>query len=328
MLLQAKEFGEAEVWMNERLMRAAPGKFADFVTAFEERPPEGKVKQRVGPKPLWLVWKYEGSNTLWNLMQKRDFPYNLEPLLLGKEVNLPKGPQRSIITIRMVMLEVILRSFCVHWPQYCHDACMWLILRLPCSHRNYFYWSSIDTNTRTIQQWACAQVLQALKASHATGIVHRDVKPQNVIISETDARAKLIDLGAAADLRVGINYVPNEFLLDPRYAPPQQYIMSTQTPRAPPVPVAATLSPILWRLNNPDRFDMYSAGVLLLQMVFAPLRTDNALVSPLQKLVAHEHTVDCLVAVLFVSARHNHQAQPIPVDADRVPEDVGRQLRL
>jgi len=31
---------------------------------------------------------------------------------------------------------------------------------------------------------------------------------------------KLIDLGAAADLRVGINYVPNEFLLDPRYAPP------------------------------------------------------------------------------------------------------------
>jgi len=54
------------------------------------------------------------------------------------------------------------------------------------------------------------------------------VKPQNVIISETDNKVKLIDMGAAADLRVGINYVPNEFLLDPRYAPPQQYIMSTQ----------------------------------------------------------------------------------------------------
>lgn len=32
--LQAKEFGEAEVWMNERLMRAAPQYFAEFITAF------------------------------------------------------------------------------------------------------------------------------------------------------------------------------------------------------------------------------------------------------------------------------------------------------
>lgn len=104
--MQAKEFGEAEVWMNERLMRAAPGKFAEFVTAFEESRPEGKSKARKGPTPLWLIWKYEGDWTLWNLMQKRDFPYNLEPLLLGQEVDLPKGPQRSILTIRLVMLEV------------------------------------------------------------------------------------------------------------------------------------------------------------------------------------------------------------------------------
>ncbi len=41
-----------------------------------------------------------------------------------------------------------------------------------------------------------------------------------------------------------------------------------QTPRAPPPPVAAMLSPILWQLNCPDRFDMYSAGVLLLQVLF------------------------------------------------------------
>lgn len=75
--------------------------------------------------------------------------------------------------------------------------------------------------------------MEALKACHATGIVHRDVKPQNVILSDPDRRAKLIDLGAAADLRIGINYVPNEFLLDPRYAPPEQYIMSTQVRRKP-----------------------------------------------------------------------------------------------
>ncbi len=61
--------------------------------------------------------------------------------------------------------------------------------------------------------------------------MHRDVKPQNCIFSTAEGRLKLIDLGAAADLRVGINYIPNEYLLDPRYAPPQQYIMSRHTPR-------------------------------------------------------------------------------------------------
>lgn len=219
---KAKEFGEAEVWMNERLMRAAPGCFAEFITAFEAEETASKNK---GPEPLWLIWQYEGDYTLFDLMQKKDFPYNLEQPLLGRELDMPKGPQRKAVTISLVM----------------------------------------------------QQLLEALKASHRTGIVHRDVKPQNVIISETDNKVKLIDMGAAADLRVGINYVPNEFLLDPRYAPPQQYIMSTQTPRAPPLPVAAFLSPILWRLNNPDKFDMYSVGVLFLQMVFPNLRSDNQL---------------------------------------------------
>lgn len=76
-------------------------------------------------------------------------------------------------------------------------------------------------------------------------MVHRDVKPQNLLIPDVEgSRLRFIDLGGAADLRVGINYVPNEYLLDPRFAPPQQYIMSTQTPRPPPKPVAAFLSPV------------------------------------------------------------------------------------
>lgn len=108
-LIQAKEFGEAEVWMNERLMRAAPGAFAEFVTAFEETQTakqRAKLKARNEPIPLWLVWKFEGDYTLWNLMIKKEFPYNVEELLFGDTIDLPKGPQRALITIKAVMLEV------------------------------------------------------------------------------------------------------------------------------------------------------------------------------------------------------------------------------
>ncbi len=34
MWVQAIEFGEAEVWMNERMMRISPGSVAEFITGY------------------------------------------------------------------------------------------------------------------------------------------------------------------------------------------------------------------------------------------------------------------------------------------------------
>ena len=83
-VMQASEFGEAEVWMNERLMRSRGRSCAEFIAAFQQ---EGSSKV----DPLWIIWKYEGDYTLWDLMQKKNFPYNLEPLLLKKELDMPEG---------------------------------------------------------------------------------------------------------------------------------------------------------------------------------------------------------------------------------------------
>ncbi|KAG8382939.1 hypothetical protein BUALT_Bualt05G0132000 [Buddleja alternifolia] len=216
---KATEYGAVEIWMNERVRRACANSCADFIYGFLETSPKR------GPE-YWLIWKFEGESTLADLLQSKEFPYNVEAMILGEVQDLPKGLERENRIIQTVM----------------------------------------------------RQLLFALDSLHSTGIVHRDIKPQNIIFSEDSRTFKIIDLGAATDLRVGINYIPKEFLLDPRYAAPEQYIMSTQTPSAPSAPVATALSPVLWQLNLPDRFDIYSVGLIFLQMAFPSLRSDSALI--------------------------------------------------
>eukprot|EP00899_Mesostigma_viride_P002154 jgi/Mesvir1/1193/Mv17685-RA.1 len=230
---RAKEFGEEEIWMNKRVRRACPDIGAEFIDGFPE----------VGPLRVsqWLVWKYEGSSTLADLIMSRDFPYNMEVALLGEAVPADqRGPEREAAIIKAIM----------------------------------------------------KQILLALKKLHGIGIVHRDMKPQNMVFAESTGQLKVIDLGAAADLRYGVNYIPNEFLLDPRYAAPEQYVMSTQTPKAPPTLVATLLSPVLWQLNRPDKFDMYSAGLIWLQLAIPALRSDNALISFNRQLKQCDYDLD------------------------------------
>ncbi|XP_024525647.1 serine/threonine-protein kinase STN7, chloroplastic isoform X1 [Selaginella moellendorffii] len=151
------------------------------------------------------------------------------------------------------------------------------------------------------------ELLKCLRGLHDTGIVHRDIKPQNIIFSDESKSFKIIDLGAATDLRVGINYIPQEFLLDPRYAAPEQYIMSTQTPSAPSPVIATALSPVLWQLNLPDRFDIYSLGLMFLQMVFSNLRSDSALIQFNRQLKRVDH--DLVAWRDLVDARPNADVQ-------------------
>ena len=66
------------------------------------------------------------------------------------------------------------------------------------------------------------QIALALEAAHAHDIVHRDVKPSNIWITENSDTAKLMDFGLARDLREGDSSLTQGFTGSPHYAAPEQ----------------------------------------------------------------------------------------------------------
>lgn len=115
-------------------------------------------------------------------------------------------------------------------------------------------------------------VLKSLKRLHALGIIHRDVKPDNLLIT-SDGQVKFIDFGAAVDMCTGINFNPLYGMLDPRYSPPEELVMPQTFPRAPIPLIASLASPFAFLYGRPDLFDSYSAGILFMQLCVPELRT-------------------------------------------------------
>jgi tRNA A-37 threonylcarbamoyl transferase component Bud32 len=109
------------------------------------------------------------------------------------------------------------------------------------------------------------QILAALGAAHARGIVHRDVKPANVLFA-ADGTVKLADFGIAkvmADATADVT-MTGELVGTPKYVAPEQTIGGRATPQS----------------------DLYAVGVLLYEMVagVAPFAGDT----PAATLAAHQ----------------------------------------
>jgi eukaryotic-like serine/threonine-protein kinase len=105
------------------------------------------------------------------------------------------------------------------------------------------------------------QIAGGLAAAHAAGILHRDVKPSNVVIERASGRPVLVDFGLAHHVSTG---VPRDFVGTPLYMAPEQWLGIPAGPAADVYGLACTLFELLTNrapfvaATNEELFRMHS----------------------------------------------------------------------
>lgn len=99
-----------------------------------------------------------------------------------------------------------------------------------------------------------ARLASGLAAAHAAGVVHRDIKPTNVLIQREEPRVRLVDFGIAKQVRSTILAptltAPGQIIGTPAYMAPEQ------------IEAASVITPAA---------DIYALGVMLYELIAGAL---------------------------------------------------------
>ncbi len=149
-------------------------------------------------------------------------------------------------------------------------------------------------------------VAEAIAVAHEAGIVHRDVKPGNILVDRQDGRGRLTDFGLARDTtRTRGITLTGEVVGTPAYMAPEQALGTSDVP-TPSMDVWA-IGAVLWRgLAGRPPFEGVNALAVLNQVVSGierrPREVDPTVPEELDAIAMH-----CLErepADRYASARH------------------------
>ncbi|MEQ8273010.1 MAG: protein kinase [Deltaproteobacteria bacterium] len=147
--------------------------------------------------------------------------------------------------------------------------CTWLVTELIEGGTLRQFQDRHDRPMPEIAVMIATEVVRALRAAHEVGVIHRDVKPDNILIGKS-GRPKLSDFGIAKVLNESKMTMTGNLVGSPSYMSPEQAD----------------------GLHTDHRTDLYSVGILLYRLVTGTLPFRGA--SPLEtiRLVSRGEYVD------------------------------------
>jgi len=116
-----------------------------------------------------------------------------------------------------------------------------------------------------------ADLCEALDHAHSRGVVHRDIKPQNVQVTEGEPRAKLMDFGVARLSEGAALTAPGDVVGTLAYMSPEQAEGRTAGPEADVYSLALTLYEC-WSGEHPHRRSTPAATARSIGARIRPLR--------------------------------------------------------